>query len=316
MGTNTNNDRCLNCYSPMPDGARYCPNCGQKQAGPHDHSVWHLSVEAVGDFFHLDSKFFSTLRPLIFQPGFLTTEYLAGRKARYFHPFKLFLFLSFLYFLTTGFLEHRNKDVYNSVDNPVPGINDTATGSKGHENYKLIIGKDYSAEINIPVDSLKKMVRKYGLNRYVKMKFPTVSAIERYMIKKFLINQMEGTISETMDKTIPKLVFVLILFFAFLLKLLYLKKRIPYYGHVIFSLHFLSFFFLLFLIKELLSLLSWWFNPVLVVWLLVYLFLALRRVYPMKTWATVGRYSLFLIGSFFTLLIFIVIATSISFMLI
>jgi len=301
----------------MPDGARYCSNCGQKQAGPHDHSVWHLSVEAVGDFFHLDSRFFSTLRPMIFQPGFLTTEYLSGRKARYFHPFKLFLFLSFLYFLATGFLEHSNSDVYNSANNPSPVTNDSTKSDKGHDNYKLVLlGQDYSAEIDIPVDSLKKAVRKYGLNRYVKMKFPAVSAFERYMIKKFLINKMEGKMSETMDKTLPKLVFVLILFFAFLLKLLYLKKRIPYYGHVIFSLHFLSFFFLLFLIKELLSLLSWWFNPLLVSVLLVYLFFALRRVYPIKTWATVWRYSLFLIGSLFTLLIFLIIATSISFILI
>jgi len=138
------------------------------------------------------------------------------------------------------------------------------------------------------------------------------------MIKKVIINRLEGNtrMGETMSKTLPRLVFVLILFFAFLLKLIYRKNKIPYFDHVIFSLHFLSFFFLLFLIKELLSLLTWWFNPVMILLLLVYLFYALRRAYPLTLWATVGKFVLFVIGSLVTLLIFIIMATSISFMMI
>jgi len=101
-----------------------------------------------------------------------------------------------------------------------------------------------------------------------------------------------------------------------LLKLVYRKKRLPYFNHVVFSLHFLSFFFLLFWIKELISLLSWWFNPMMVVLLLVYLFFALRRVYGLNNCETLWKFLLFLIGSLFALLIFIIISGAISFMMI
>ncbi len=301
----------------MPEGANYCSYCGQKRIGPHDHSVWHLTVEAVGDFFHLDSRFFSTIRPLMFSPGLLTTEYLAGRHARYFNPIKMFLFLSFLYFLSSGIIDSRKKVKPDSLDQPKPAL-DTATVPVRQGTYKLALDKAYAKGINISDDSLRKLVRKYGLSRFVSIRFPQASAYQKYIIKKVIKNRLEGlgNMDDAMGKTLPKMVFVFIPFFAFLLKLVYRKKRLPYFDHVVFSLHFLSFFFLLFWIKELLSHLSWWFNPLMVVILLVYLFFALRRVYGLKNWATLLNYSLFLIGSLFALLVFIVITGAISFMMI
>jgi hypothetical protein len=162
------------------------------------------------------------------------------------------------------------------------------------------------------------LVRKYGLNQFVNIRFPNASAYQKYIIKKVIKNRVEGlgNMDEAMGKTLPKMVFLLIPFFAFLLKMVYSKNRLPYFDHVVFSLHFLSFFFLLFWIKALISLLSWWFNPLMVILLLVYLFFALRRVYGLKNWATLWRFFLFLLGSLFAVLIFIILSGAISFMMI
>ncbi len=311
-------DRCMNCLSPMQDGAHYCENCGQKRIGPHDHSVWHLTVEAVGDFFHVDSKFFTTIRPLMFRPGLLTSEYLTGRRARYFHPIKMFLFLSFLYFLTSGILDHSKQEGRDDLDRPASMVKDTATGQAKRGTYTLSLNKAYAKGINIPDDSLRKLVHKYGLNQFVSIRFPEASVYQRYIIKKVIKNRLDGlgNMDEAMGKTLPKMVFIFIPFFAFLLKLVYRKKRLPYFDHVVFSLHFLSFFFLLFWIKELISLLSWWFNPLMVMLLLGYLFFALRNVYGLKNWATLWKFFLFLIGSLFALLIFIILSGAISFTMI
>ena len=164
------NERCPNCLTRVNEGANYCSHCGQKQPGLHDHSVWHLTLDAVGDFFHLDSKLFATLHPLMFIPGMLTTEYLVGRKARYFHPFKLFLFISFLYFLTTGFLGHLKKDKEVNMDEPSAGVQDT-TLQNSRYGLNLQLNDAYKKAINIPDDSLRKMVMKHGLNRFVNMRF-------------------------------------------------------------------------------------------------------------------------------------------------
>ncbi|WP_244506286.1 DUF3667 domain-containing protein [Microbulbifer marinus] len=64
----------------------------------------------VGDFFDtllaLDSRLTRTLGPLVSRPGYLTAEYLAGRRVRYVSPVRLFIFLC----LTTFFIVQLSSD--------------------------------------------------------------------------------------------------------------------------------------------------------------------------------------------------------------
>jgi hypothetical protein len=307
---------CPNCQTVLPGESKFCPACGQKRIHQKDHSVWHLMVESVEDFFHFDSKFFSTLWPLLFRPGFLTNEFLKGKRVRYFQPFKLFLFISFLFFLFTGLM--HNKSV---SDNGVIKVNnkaDTIINVKDTGSYKLRLDAAYDKIFALPDDSLRKMVKKYGLNRFVNVTYPEASWYSRILIKQVLKNRLQGseTFGENMQKTIPRLIFILIPFFALLLKLLYVRKNIPYFDHVIFSVHFLSFFFLLLLLTRLGSFISDSFDLVVYFLLLVYLYVALFKVYHQKKWKTFAKFLLLFFGSFFMLIVFFIIAVSISLVLI
>ena len=55
--------------------------------------------EIFGDILTWDSRLWRTAIALIFRPGFLTAEFIAGRRARYVPPFRLYLIISFLIFL-------------------------------------------------------------------------------------------------------------------------------------------------------------------------------------------------------------------------
>jgi len=57
-------------------------------------SFRHLIGDSFLDYFHFDSKFFRTILPLLFKPGWLTLEYMKGRRKSYVEPFKLFLVIS------------------------------------------------------------------------------------------------------------------------------------------------------------------------------------------------------------------------------
>ena len=70
---------------------KYCHQCGERLPGPHDFQLKHFFQHGFHELTHLDSTIFRTLRALIFSPGTLTTEYLAGRKRRYVLPLRLFL---------------------------------------------------------------------------------------------------------------------------------------------------------------------------------------------------------------------------------
>ena len=86
---------CKNCSNEI-DG-KYCHFCGQQY---HDHkeSFGELVYEFGSDFLHFDSRFFKTVLPLLFQPGKLTKSYNEGKQRSQFHPIRLYLFTSFVYF--------------------------------------------------------------------------------------------------------------------------------------------------------------------------------------------------------------------------
>jgi uncharacterized protein DUF3667 len=88
--------RCLNCGEPV--SGNFCSACGQES-----HTVLvpvgELLRDVADELFKLDSRLFRTLRALLFRPGFLTSEYVQGRRVRYIAPFKLYFTLVALYLI-------------------------------------------------------------------------------------------------------------------------------------------------------------------------------------------------------------------------
>ncbi|ULQ56930.1 DUF3667 domain-containing protein [Flavihumibacter rivuli] len=87
---------CLNCGT-IVEG-RYCHNCGQENLEPRE-TLWGLITHFVYDITHFDGKFFSTLKYLLFRPGFLSSEYIKGRRNSYLHPIRMYVFTSAFFFL-------------------------------------------------------------------------------------------------------------------------------------------------------------------------------------------------------------------------
>jgi hypothetical protein len=87
---------CLNCNAALV--GRYCHVCGQENIEPKE-TVWSLISHFFYDITHYDGKFFSTTKYLITRPGFLPQEYIAGRRARYLHPIRMYVFSSALFFI-------------------------------------------------------------------------------------------------------------------------------------------------------------------------------------------------------------------------
>ncbi|MBB5014745.1 DUF3667 domain-containing protein [Rehaibacterium terrae] len=95
--------------APAGDPGR-CQNCGVALHGPHCHACGQPVKGAVRHFgsligdvldtvFEYDNRLWRTLLPLVFRPGHLSNEYLAGRRVRYVSPFRLFFFITVIAFL-------------------------------------------------------------------------------------------------------------------------------------------------------------------------------------------------------------------------
>jgi hypothetical protein len=81
----------------------YCYNCGEKRTTSDDYILSRFVKHAVNFFTHYDSKLLHTTRLLLTRPGFLTTEYFAGRRIPYVKPLQLFFLLNILYFFASSF---------------------------------------------------------------------------------------------------------------------------------------------------------------------------------------------------------------------
>jgi len=87
---------CLSCGAAL--GSIFCPNCGQKNDDLR-RSSFLLARDFLKDTFGFDSRMWRTLGLLAIAPGAVASNYAAGKRSQYTPPIRLFLVVSFLFFL-------------------------------------------------------------------------------------------------------------------------------------------------------------------------------------------------------------------------
>ena len=95
---------------------RYCHVCGQENLEPKE-TVWHLVQHFFNDVTHFDGKFFSTVKYLLKKPGFLSKEYMIGRRAAYLNPIRMYVFTSAIFFILLFSLK-SGDDIVKDKETP------------------------------------------------------------------------------------------------------------------------------------------------------------------------------------------------------
>ncbi|MBB5517938.1 DUF3667 domain-containing protein [Amphiplicatus metriothermophilus] len=90
---------CLSCGGSTR--GPFCPWCGQKNDDLRRSSLI-LAKDFLRDAFGFDSRMWRTLGLLAAKPGVVPRDYARGRRSRYTPPVRLFIVVSFLFFLTIG----------------------------------------------------------------------------------------------------------------------------------------------------------------------------------------------------------------------
>ncbi len=276
-------DRCLNCDTVLTD--RYCPHCGQKRVGPRQ-SIGDLLTNFVSSFLSFESKFLLTGKYLLFRPGKLAIEYNAGKRERYYHPARMYVFISFVYFFLLNVLPDTDTkkrevvtyDGQNSENFSMEVFDSSIAGYKTFAEYD-------SAQNALPADQRDGFwVRK--------IREREIHLNERYKGKgKEFNNDFLGSFRAN----VPKIFFILLPLFALLLKVLYLRRDYYYSEHLVFSIYYYNFFFLAGSIMLLIDQLpggtnvSW----IIGLWILIYLLLAMRKMYKQRWWKTILKYGAF-----------------------
>lgn len=271
---------CLNCNAIVQ--GRYCQVCGQENIVPQD-TFGHLVLHFIYDITHFDGKFFDTLKYLIFRPGFLSTEYIVGRRAKYLNPIRMYVFTSALFFLIFFTMTADNVVKFTGNEPLTPSQRDSMIVVMEKEALKDPSDSSPVYSLRVLRDPLRREVRPadlmietggfvimspWGKEYKSKRDYDSVQRIlppgqrdgwlkRTWNGKAFHLKEKYGrdpaqglkSLSSSFLHRLPYLLFVSLPLFALILKLLYLRnKKFLYAGHSIFAIHQYIFSFILILL--------------------------------------------------------------------
>lgn len=109
---------CPNCGTVL--AGRFCHVCGQRKIEDRERTLRHFLYQFFGSTFFLENNFIKSLWLLIAKPGFLASEYLAGKRKRYMPPISLFLLINLIYFFSVS-LTDLNLSLVEQLHQPQHG---------------------------------------------------------------------------------------------------------------------------------------------------------------------------------------------------
>lgn len=335
---------CLNCGATVI--GRFCHVCGQENIVPKE-SFGSLVIHFFYDITHFDGKFFHSLKYLLFRPGFLSKEYISGRRAGHLNPVRMYVFTSAIFFLIFFMVVNPKNIIHINSNTP---LNDKARleliadlekeyKKSGADTTVLLKKIDRLKNITMPTsfstldsleknDSLKKTPKTFAEYDSVQRSLPPDKRdgwFSRRIAKKFkyneeLQNNPSGMLAEWVElflHKLPYLLFISLPVFALILKLLNIRRSREFYyaDHAIFSIYHYIFSFILLLILFLVSMLSnktgWTIFRVIIIILLivwpVYLYAAMLNFYRQGWFKTFVKFTLLNMFGFLSLLILFVL---------
>lgn len=275
----TPSQTCANCETPLHGD--YCHQCGQK-TGTNIRNVFSLIHEFFGEIGNWDSRVIRTYFFVLCRPGFLSREYIAGRRAPYVPPLRLYLFTSIICFiLLFAYFGNIGQQINNERST---GMNvSTSLNDAGSVNPQS--GDD--ADLAFQIDFLS----------------PEQQAVLNTRLQR--VNDNPELLLRQIKSQAPQMMFFLLPVFALILKLLYLFSRRFYMEHLILALHTHAFIFVMLMLwipldmLDTLAGLPAWFDRVVgwvisawFIWIWVYLLLCQKRFYQQSWPVTIGKYLL------------------------
>lgn len=95
---------------------QYCSACGERFVASHDLSLRHfLLMTLPHEVFEVDGKFLRTLKTLVFRPGVLASEYIAGRRRVYLDPLRFYVAAFLLHATITAMLADHGPSLLDRI---------------------------------------------------------------------------------------------------------------------------------------------------------------------------------------------------------
>lgn len=234
---------CENCKADM--SGPFCSQCGQ-HAIDYRRSFGRVVVDALDSFLNWDSRFFATIGLLLVMPWRLTKDFLAGKRVRYVHPLRLYLLVSIVFFFGVHVLA-KSANIHTG-----PGHREMNPEEKAKIEQKISkLPPDAQTEVRAAMDRPRD--ERSFLEVGTDGQNPNATPFEKWMNERVKTKIGENGVNVkvfflTLVDHLPAMMLCCIPLFALVLKVLYIRKRLFYIDHLIYSLHIHAFAYLVIMI--------------------------------------------------------------------
>jgi len=335
---------CEDCGAQLQ--GHWCGQCGQA-AVDYRRSFRHVVADVLDSFLNWDSKFFATIALLIFKPWRLTNEFLAGKRVCYVNPLRLYLLASILFFFAVNY---GAKDLRFQPGKlgPKDRAELEADLKKGdlppaaREQLEALLQESPSPSsspqstsplpaTNVPSpppppesDKQRQEYGKIGERPFVVFdEAKSTTPFERWIEARAKEKMGEhgtkmGLFIATLFSNLPYMMLCCIPLFAFVLKVLYIRRHIFYIDHLIYALHTHTFAYVgtMLIVLSTIGLnrtapgpIAGWIIALLWIAFVVQIFLSIRRVYRQGWFISIFK---FFFGGFVYLIV-LVVALAVTF---
>ncbi len=259
--------------------------------------------------------FFRTIPVFLFKPDKLTTHYVQGKYNHYVAPVRLYLVLSFVYFLIFSSLviSQQPSAWSSSGGNISKNAQDSAEVATTSEDYQTRDNLKTTGEafflMGINLDELYKLSNQKDIKEDAvldSLKIEKTFARRVFVRQALRVNRASPKdVNKAVLANLPLMMFFLLPVFAFVLKLLYIRRKKLLIEHLIFMMHFHAFYFLIFSIFAFIIYFSVSENETFFIVgflvLLLYSYKSFRNVYQQNRFKTLLK--LFLFGLIYPIIL-------------
>jgi len=248
---------CENCGAQLQ--GHWCAHCGQP-AIDYRRSFRHVIADLLDEFLNWDSKFFATIGLLLVRPWKLTNQFLAGHRVRYVHPLRLYLLASILFFFAVNY-GAKGLHLEPGKLGPKDRAELEADLKKGdlppaaREELETLLREPTTPTAPSPstnssspppapgTDKQRHEYGKIGERPFVAFdQAKSTTPFERWIEARAKEKMGEhgtkmGLFIATLFSNLPYMMLCCIPLFAFVLKILYIRRHIFYIDHLIYALH-------------------------------------------------------------------------------